>query len=48
MVWILDPEDRTVTVYTQAGNGIVLWDDAVLSGGDVLPGFTCPVASVFA
>ena len=47
MVWIADPDERTVTVYTKPGDGRVLWDDATLDGGDVLPGFTCPVAEFF-
>jgi Uma2 family endonuclease len=47
LVWVANPNDRTVTVYTKPGDGIVLWNDATLTGGDVLPGFTCPVASFF-
>lgn len=47
LVWVVDPEDRIVTVYTQAGGGSVLWEDATLTGGDVLPGFSCPVADFF-
>lgn len=47
LVWVVDPEDRTVTVYTAPGGGTVLWDDATITGGDVLPGFSCPVAEFF-
>jgi Uma2 family endonuclease len=47
LVWVADPDDRTVTVYTRPGDGIVLWSDATLTGGDVLPSFSCPVASLF-
>ncbi|MDY3552585.1 Uma2 family endonuclease [Gemmata sp. JC717] len=47
LVWVVDPEERTVTVYTKPGDGRVLWDNATLDGGDVLPGFTCPVADFF-
>lgn len=47
MVWVVDPEERTVTVYRQPGDGRVLWDDATISGEDVLPGFTCAVAEFF-
>jgi Uma2 family endonuclease len=46
-VWVIDPEDRTVTVYRQAGDGRVLWEDAILTGEDVLPGFSCKVAELF-
>jgi Uma2 family endonuclease len=48
LVWVVDPEQRTVTIYRQPGDGKVLWDDATLTGEDVLPGFTCPVAEFFA
>jgi Uma2 family endonuclease len=47
MVWVVDPEERTVTVYRKAGDGQVLWEDATITGGDVLPGFSCPVSEFF-
>lgn len=47
MVWVVDPEERTVTVYTQPGDGRVLWDNATLTGEPALPGFSCPVADFF-
>jgi len=47
MVWVIDPAERTVTVYTKPGEGTVFWDDATLFGGEVLPGFTYPVAEFF-
>jgi Uma2 family endonuclease len=47
LVWIADPEDRTVTVYRQPGDGRVLWDDATLTGEDVLPEFSCKVSELF-
>ena len=47
LVWAVHPEERTVTVYTKPGDGTVLWEDATLTGGDVLPGFSCPVAEFF-
>jgi Uma2 family endonuclease len=47
LVWVVHPEERTVTVYTKPGDGTVLWEDATLIGGDVLPGFTCLVAEFF-
>lgn len=47
LVWVADPNDRTVTVYTKPGKGTVLWADDTLTGGDVLPEFSCPVASFF-
>lgn len=47
LVWVVDPEEHTVTVYRQPGEGRLLWDDATLSGEDVLPGFQCRVAEFF-
>ncbi len=47
MIWVVDPEARTVTVYRQPGEGRLLWQDAILSGEDVLPGFQCRVAEFF-
>ncbi|MBX9628560.1 MAG: Uma2 family endonuclease [Gemmataceae bacterium] len=47
LVWVADPDDRSVTVYTRPGGGTVLWEDDTLTGGDVLAGFTCPVAEFF-
>lgn len=47
MVWVVDPEERTVTIYRKPGDGRVLWEDATIPGEDVLPGFTCPVAEFF-
>jgi len=47
MVWVVDPEERTVTVYRQPGDGRVLWEDATISGEDVLPGFSCAIADFF-
>jgi Uma2 family endonuclease len=47
MVWIVDPEARTVIVYRQVGEGRLLWPEATLTGEDVLPGFQCRVAEFF-
>lgn len=47
MVWVLDPRHRTVEVYTPEGPPQVLRQGQALEGGDVLPGFTWPVAEVF-
>lgn len=48
MAWVVDPEDRTVTVYRKAGEGRLLWEDATITGEDILPGFECRVAEFFA
>lgn len=47
MVWIVDPEAHTVTVYRQPSEGRLLWHEATLTGEDVLPGFQCRVADFF-
>jgi Uma2 family endonuclease len=47
MVWIVDPEDQTVTIYRQPGEGRVLSDNAELTGEDVLPGFRCQTGEFF-
>jgi Uma2 family endonuclease len=47
MIWVVDPEDRSVTVYRSHQQVAILEENATLSGEDVLPGFTCPVAELF-
>jgi Uma2 family endonuclease len=47
MVWIVDPDDQTVTVYRQPGEGRVFSEDATITGEDVLPEFSCRVAEFF-
>ncbi len=48
MVWVVEPEDRSVTVLRAPDEGRTLYDDAILDGGDVLPGFACKVSDLFA
>lgn len=43
MVWVVAPEDRTVTIYRSADEGRVLHESALDDGDDVLPGFQCRV-----
>ncbi len=47
MVWVVDHEERTVAIYDKPGDGRVLWDDAILTLEDVVPGFSCPVREFF-
>jgi Uma2 family endonuclease len=47
MVWIVDPHNRTISVYRSADEGRLLHETATLSGEEVLPGFTCRVAEFF-
>ena len=46
-VWIVDPEARTVVTHTAGGLPRSLEGDDVLDGGDLLPGFSVPLAKVF-
>ena len=45
-VWIIDPDARTITVYSKTGIKRLTEKDT-LTGGDVLPGFRCKVADLF-
>jgi Uma2 family endonuclease len=47
MVWIIDPENRTVTVYRSPHEARLLHESAMLSGEDVVPGFICRVSELF-
>lgn len=47
VVWVIDPEERTVTVIADAQTVQVLVERATLNGGSVLPGFSCDVAELF-
>jgi Uma2 family endonuclease len=48
LVWKVDPEARTVTVYTGPEFLRVLGSTGTLDGGEVLPGFTLALADLFA
>ncbi|MCE9561236.1 MAG: Uma2 family endonuclease [Planctomycetes bacterium] len=48
LVWIVDPRTETVAVYTSPDDATTLAGTDILSGGDVLPGFTVAVADIFA
>ncbi len=47
LVWLIDPEDRTITVYHRDRGQQRFKEGDQLSGGDILPGFTCAVADFF-
>jgi Uma2 family endonuclease len=46
-VWYIDPRTRRVRVYTSPDDVIELSEKDTLDGGDVLPGFSVPVAQLF-
>jgi Uma2 family endonuclease len=48
IVWLVDPDAREVTVYSAGAIPRLLHDTDTLDGGDVLPGFSTPVAALFA
>jgi Uma2 family endonuclease len=47
LVWLLDPESMTVTVYRPEKQHFVLDDAEELTGDEVLPEFRCRVAEFF-
>jgi Uma2 family endonuclease len=48
LVWEIDPRGRTARVYTAETAFADLTSAGILEGGSVLPGFTLPLAQVFA
>jgi Uma2 family endonuclease len=48
LVWFVDPEARTVQVFTAPDRSTVLAESEVLDGGDVLPGFALTLEELFA
>lgn len=47
LVWIIDPDARTLAVFDSPADPIVLTAKDTLDGGDVLPGFTLSLAEFF-
>ncbi|HET7229611.1 MAG TPA: Uma2 family endonuclease [Longimicrobium sp.] len=47
MVVIVNPRRRIATVYRSPDDVLLLREDDVLDGGDVVPGWTLPLAEVF-
>jgi Uma2 family endonuclease len=47
LVWWVDPERETVTVYRLGQEPEIVEVDGVLDGGDVLPGFTLELQAIF-
>lgn len=47
MVWVVYPAKRLVEVYQPDNDIDILLESDTLNGGDVLPGFTLPVATIF-
>ena len=47
LVWLLYPRTRTVVVIRSLLDREELTAEDTIDGGDVLPGFSCPVADLF-
>ena len=47
MVWVVNPQWRSVTVYRSATDIRTLTENDELDGGDVVPGFRCRVGEIF-
>ncbi len=48
LVWYIDPQRRTARVYTSPDQCVELGERQKLDGGAVLPGFSLPLAQLFA
>ncbi len=48
LIWVVDPEDRSIAVFRDGQKPRVLSENEVLTGEDVLSGFTCRIADLFA
>lgn len=46
LVWLVDPDDETVTVFRPSRTPVVLRRGAAITGEDILPGFTIPVTDI--
>jgi Uma2 family endonuclease len=48
LVWYVDPKKRTVRVYIARDRSVLLREEHVLDGGEVLPGFSLSIREWFA
>jgi len=47
IVWLIDPEARTITIYTPDHPLKTLYDDDTLDAEPIIPGWSAPVAALF-
>jgi Uma2 family endonuclease len=47
LAWLLDPRRREGRIFRPDASVTVIGPDGALDGEDVLPGFSCPLATVF-
>ena len=48
LVWVVNPKRRTVTVYRSLTEAAILTENDELDGQEIVPGFRCRVAELFA
>jgi Uma2 family endonuclease len=46
-VWVIDPMRRSARIYHEDGTELVIGERDALEGGSVIPGFSCPLDSIF-
>ena len=46
LIWVIDPERRLARVYRHDGTEQVVTADQALNGEEIVPGFSCPLASI--
>lgn len=46
-VWLIDPDRRTLAVYTSPDSFVLLHESDVIAGGEALDGFTLPLSELF-
>jgi Uma2 family endonuclease len=46
LVWVIDPTRRSARIYRQDGSETSIGEEEQLDGEDVLPGFSCHLASI--
>ncbi len=47
LVWVAYPDTRSVDVHSEDGSIATLSESDAIDGGNVLPGFACPVNDIF-
>jgi len=47
LIWVFDPDAKSVTGYTGSLRGKVYCETEILEGGEVIPGFRCRIAEFF-
>lgn len=48
LVWYVDPRNRSVNVYSEPNHSLLVGEDQMLDGGEVLPGFQLSLRDLFA